>query len=277
MEEIEELKRYFEKRENIALAFLFGSRAGLACKGKISDWDIGIYFNPYQYIEIETREHYKGEEDIWREVCKILKTDEVDLAILNRVSPSVVFSVLRNGIPLKIKKGLYLDLLLKVSYEAIDFREFFLDFLRIREKAKSIDPEENIRLLQLLKFLENEFNEIGEIKKITWEEYINDSFKRKIIERWVENLVMSSLDIAKIVLASLKKAIPQSYGEILEMFGLFYFNEEFARRFSRFASLRNIVVHRYLDITWMQIKDFIKEGEELYPLFIKKIKEICKL
>jgi uncharacterized protein YutE (UPF0331/DUF86 family)/predicted nucleotidyltransferase len=275
--QVEMLKGYFEKKEGVVMAFLFGSQASGLVR-KISDWDIGVYFKPYQYMEIETRENYPGEENIWGELVSLLKTDDVDLAILNRTSPSVVFSVLSKGIPLKIKdRRLYLDLLCRVSYEAIDFWDFAWDFYKISERAKSLTPEEKTRLIQFLKFLENEFNEIKEIKKITWEEYRDDSFKRKIVERWVENLVMSSLDIAKIILASEKKGVPQSYKETLENFGLFYFKEEFARRFSRFASLRNIVVHQYLDIKWMQIKDFIKEAEELYPLFIRKIKELLNL
>jgi uncharacterized protein YutE (UPF0331/DUF86 family)/predicted nucleotidyltransferase len=275
--QIEMLKGYFEKKEGVVMAFLFGSRAS-GLSGGISDWDIGVYFKPYQYMEIETREWYPGEKNIWGELVSLLKTDDVDLAVLNRTSPSVVFSVLSKGIPLKIKdRKLYLDLLCRVSYEAIDFREFAFDFLRIKERAKSLSEDERLRLAQYLDFLEDEMSEIGRFKEMDKDEYLIDKDKRRSIERWIENIVMSSLDIAKIVLASEKKGIPQSYGGTLENFGLFYFGEEFARRFSHFASLRNIVVHQYLDIKWMRIKDFIKEAEELYPLFIEKVKELLSL
>ncbi|MEW6609270.1 MAG: HepT-like ribonuclease domain-containing protein [bacterium] len=129
-------------------------------------------------------------------------------------------------------------------------------------------------LFNNLKFLENEFSEIDQIKKITWVEYAQDSFKRKIIERWIENLVMVVLDIAKIVLASEKKNIPQSYRETLKIFTTLYVDSRIAEKFSHFAELRNIIVHEYLDIRWKRIENFIKEGSKLYPLFIEKVKKI---
>jgi len=115
---------------------------------------------------------------------------------------------------------------------------------------------------------------LKEFKRLTWDECRKDNFKRRNVERWVENLVMSSLDIAKIVLASDKREAPQTYKDTLKLFELFYFDSSFAKRFSRFAELRNIVVYRYLDIKWNKIKIFIREAENLYPEFIEKIKEL---
>lgn len=115
-----------------------------------------------------------------------------------------------------------------------------------------------------------------EFKKLTWDEYRKDRFKRRNAERWVENLVMSSLDIAKVVLASEKKEVPETYKDTLKIFALLYFNFSFAERFSQFAELRNIVVHAYLDVKWGKIKNFIKEAESLYPEFIEGIKKIIK-
>ncbi len=271
---MEDLKRYFEREENVILAFLFGSRASGLCR-KISDWDIGVYFKPYEYMEIETEKDYLDEKRIWGDLVDILQTDDVHLGVLNRIMSSLVFSILNSGIPLVINdRGLYLRLLCKTSYEAIDFWNFVPDFFRIREASASLTPESKAILSKTLVFLEEEFKDIKRFKEMTWEEYSQIADKRRNIERWVENMIMSSLDIAKIVLASEKKEIPQSYKDTLLRFGCLYFDEEFARRLLNFAFLRNIVVHEYLDINWMRIKDFIKEGEELYPRFIQKIKEI---
>ncbi|MEW6104103.1 MAG: HepT-like ribonuclease domain-containing protein [bacterium] len=270
---ISRLKGYFEKKENVVLAFLFGSQAkGLS--RRVSDWDIGVYFKPYTYMELETERDYPDEKGMWGDLVDILKTDDVDLLVLNRARPSLVFSVLNSGVPLKIDdKKLYLRLLCKTSYEAIDYWNFVSDFFRIREASASLTQENKAILIETLIFLENEFGDIEKFKGFTWEEYSNDRSKRRDVERWIENIVMASLDIAKIILASEKKRLPNAYKETLEQFGLFYFEEEFAKRLSSFAALRNIVVHEYLDINWMRIKDFIKNGEELYPRFIEKVKE----
>lgn len=220
------LKEYFKKNDNIILAFLFGSRA----KGfsrKISDLDVAVYFKPKEYLEIETEKDYPGEDKIWPDLVDILETDEIDFLILNRARPSLVYNVLRRGIPLKIKdKRLYLDLLCKVGYEAVDWWDFVEDFWKISEKAKSISLEVKTQLRERFKYLVKELEEIKEIKKITWKDYLKDNFKQKIVERWVERIVMSSIDIAKIILASEKKEIPQSYKETLRLFWILYINED---------------------------------------------------
>jgi len=270
------LKEYFEKDDSIALAFLFGSRAK-NLQRKVSDWDIGVYFKGAEYLELETENQYSGENKIWSDLVDMLKTDDVDFVVLNRASPSLAYNVLRIGTSLVMRdKTLYLELLRKVGYEAMDWWDFVNDFWDISQRAKSIPPEERSRLQEYLSFLEKEFEEIGEIKKFSWEDYQKDSFKRKIIERWVENLIMGSLDCAKIVLACERREIPQSYKDVLKVFMACFVDSSMADKFSEFSKLRNIIVHRYLDIKWQQIKNFIKDAEVLYPVFIQKVKDILR-
>jgi uncharacterized protein YutE (UPF0331/DUF86 family)/predicted nucleotidyltransferase len=275
LEKIKLLQEYFEKKSEVSMVFLFGSQAkGLAVDS--SDWDVGVYFTPREYLELEQEGNYPGESKIWSDLVDILQT-EVDFLVLNRARPSLVFSILNSGFPLVIKdRKLYLRLLCKTSYEAIDFWDFVYDFWKIREKAKSLSQEDRAVLIEHLVFLEEEFKDLEEFKKLTWGEYQKDRFRRRNIERWVENLVMTSLDIAKITLAADKKEIPQTYKDVLKIFGLYYFSPSFATRFSQFAELRNIVVHEYLDIKWNKISRFIKEAENLYPEFIERTKKIIK-
>jgi uncharacterized protein YutE (UPF0331/DUF86 family)/predicted nucleotidyltransferase len=273
-EKIEKLIHYLKKKPSVLLAFLFGSRSKGTERG-ISDWDVAVYFRPEEYLEIETEIEYPDENRIWSDLVDILETDLVDFLVLNRARPVLVYNVLRTGTPLVIKdRRLYLGLLCKVSYEAIDWWDFVSDFWEISRRARSLPPEERARILEYLRFLENEFSEIEQIKKFSWNDYLEDSFKRKVVERWVENLVMSALDIAKIILASEKREIPQTYKDTLKIFGSLYIDTSFGERFSWFASLRNILVHEYLDAKWKKIKRFIDESDELFPIFIGKIKEI---
>lgn len=129
-EVIEKLRQYFDKRDDVAFAFLFGSQArGLATK--LSDIDIAVYFYPKNRkpVEFEELVYYEKEDEIWTELERLLKK-EVELLILNRVSASVAASAIR-GIPLVIKDWeLYLDFMDVVTREAEDFREtLFSDFL----------------------------------------------------------------------------------------------------------------------------------------------------
>lgn len=271
---IDELKDFFKSKPQVLLAFLFGSRAkGIEREG--SDWDIGIYFKT---IDDEEAEEFEEEIDIWLELIEMLKTDNVDLVVLNRASPVVSYSAMTEGIPLKIEdRGLYLDLLCRVSYDAFDWIEFVEDYYRIMDNSCSISPQDRTRLIRYLKFLESKFNEIGEIKEMSYRDYITDRFKRKVVERWCENIVMAILDIAKILLASERISPPQTYKEILQIFGTIYFNEDFGKKISWFAIMRNIIVHEYLDIKWRRIEKFIYEKEETVPKVIDRTKALLNI
>ena len=135
--------------------------------------------------------------------------------------------------------------------------------------------EERERLIRLLDYLESEVEDYPIFSDLRWETYQKEKEKRRNVEKWIENIVMSSIDIAKILLASQNRPIPDSYKEILYSIGLVGdFNEEFGRRLSKWATLRNIVVHEYLDIRWKTIKEFIKESEPVYRQLILGIRKI---
>jgi uncharacterized protein YutE (UPF0331/DUF86 family) len=135
--------------------------------------------------------------------------------------------------------------------------------------------EDRERLIRLLDYLESEVDEFAMFSDLTWEIYQKDKVKRRNVERWIENIVMSATDLVKVLLASENRPIPDSYKEILYNVGLIAdFDEEFGKRLSRWAGLRNIVVHEYLDIRWKNIKEFIGEGEPVFRQLINGMKKI---
>lgn len=127
-------------RDETTLAFIFGSRA--SCRARASsDWDIAVYFRPKEYGELETESDYAGEKGMWSDLVDIVGSDSVDLVILNRARPPLVYDVLREGLPLTIKdRRLYIDLLNKSSYEAMDWWQLVSEFQEIRERSKSLAP-----------------------------------------------------------------------------------------------------------------------------------------
>ena len=130
------LKRYFRKREDISMAFLFGS----VVKGSltaVSDIDIGVYFIPKgRSLDYENPSaHYLEEHGLWLDIERILHR-EIDFVVLNRAPATIADSALR-GVPIVIKdKGLYLDFLLRVTRDAEDFRDFIEDYWRLKQEAK---------------------------------------------------------------------------------------------------------------------------------------------
>jgi len=133
---VEKLRDYFEKRDEVLMAFLFGSWAK-GREGIESDMDIAVYFKPkVDIVEWEkTDSYYETEKQIWREVERIVER-EVDLLVLNRAAPSVADNALR-GTPVIIKdRGFYLDFLLRITSEAIDFRQWVESYWRLKEQMK---------------------------------------------------------------------------------------------------------------------------------------------
>lgn len=275
-QKIEKLKEYFEKREDVVMAFLFGSQAKGYARS-VSDWDVGVYFKPRSAHELELEVEYDYPEvhHIWSDVERIVGA-EVDLVVLNRAYSPLVFSVINSGVSLAIKdRALYFQLLLKTHYEAVDFWQFIEDFWRIRERSHSLSSEDKGNLIKHLVFLENELQELSSFQTITQQQYTQDRTIKRNIERWVETLVMVALDITKIVLSAEKKSVPDSYRDTLRTIGLYYFDEAFATEFADFAEMRNIVAHEYLDIRWKRIEKFLAQAARLYPRFLTRMKEIA--
>jgi len=126
------IKDYLLKREDISMAFVFGSEASRSA-GSESDLDIAVYFKPTRgEIEWESQTRYPGEDRIWLDIEKLAGKD-VDLLILNRAASTIADTVLREGKPLFIRdEKIYLDFLLRVSLEAEDYRDFVEDFYKMK-------------------------------------------------------------------------------------------------------------------------------------------------
>ena len=131
-----ELREYFEKKEEVLMAFLFGSWAKNQ-EGLESDLDVGVYFRPKtETLEWQSDSYYESEKKVWMELEQIADR-EIDLLVLNRAPATVADAVLR-GIPIVIKnQNLYMDYLLRITSEAIDFRACVEDYWRLKEERRN--------------------------------------------------------------------------------------------------------------------------------------------
>jgi len=247
------LKEYLEKTSEVLLAFVFGSWT-IGRTMEESDFDLGVYLKDVQ-----------AEDEVGSQATKILD-ENVDLVVLNEAPASLVSNIFKTGIPLTIKdRKLYLELYLQASSEAEDFLYFLEDFWAIAKRSKSLIPEDRELLLEKIHFLRAELKEIEEFKKLTFQEYSKNKVKRRNIERWVETILNATIDIAKLILASEGGRMPRSYEEALLGFVTFIgFEFEEAKKFSKFAGIRNILAHEYLDILYSRIQKFLEQAPESY-------------
>lgn len=274
---IAELKKYFSLQPTVEMAFIFGSQA----KGRAiseSDFDIAVYFKPAgKDIEWEEDKEYEMENKIWLETEKIVKKN-VDLIILNRASSTLAFEILRAGKIIIIKnRMLYLRFFSRVSFEAIDFMGMIEDYWAIKQRSHSLTRDDKIRLRKAIDFLGRELAAEEKFIKLSWEIYNTNDDQRRNVERWVENIVNCSIDIAKLLLASGHQRMPDTYKEMMQILALLpNFEKNTAEKLAEFAKLRNLLAHEYLDLRFDKISQFIKEAMPIYQALINYIKKILE-
>jgi len=133
--------------------------------------------------------------------------------------------------------------------------------------------ELKLRLLKHITFLEQEMKDYAKFERLSGKEYREVADKRRNVERWVENIINSSIDISKVMLTLEGIRLPDTYKDIVKHLSLIgNFGEGDMERLSRWVSLRNIISHEYLDIRWTSIQKFVAETRSLYEDFLNKVK-----
>lgn len=130
------LKTYFENRDDVAFAFLFGS----AVTGRVreeGDIDIAVYFLTGNGVEWEALgKRWEAEARISLDLERLLKK-EIDLIVLNRARATLADEIIRKGTPIIIKDtGLLLDFLCIVTDEAEYVRGWMLDYYKEAQIAQ---------------------------------------------------------------------------------------------------------------------------------------------
>ena len=278
-EKIKKLEEYFEKREDTEMAFLFGSRAEKNRINEHSDWDIAVYLKSKdKKLERQSDANYTTqEEEIWNSLSNLLQTDNIDLIVLNRAYPTVADSALR-GAPLVIKNRLlWLKFMLKITSEAIDFRKTAHEYYQIFMRSHSLNAQDAHELERIIEFLKSEIKFLADFKNILWVDYQEDRLRRNAMERSIEKLMNAIIDTAKIVLSSKHKPMPMSYREIIETVSIdSAFSKEIIERLSKWAELRNILAHEYLDLRWNKIHDFLQNADTIFNSFIESAKKFLE-
>ena len=258
-----------ERPEAVA-AFLFGSAAKKRMTDE-SDIDVAVYFraNPDAAgrtpLEVEAEDaRYPSENEIWGDLERRLKR-EVDLVVLNRAPATLAAAVVLEGRPCVMRDSAIMGRFsAAVTTIAEDFRTFIDEFVQIRDRSRSLSEIDRARLLRILDFLAGELSERSKFTALSSNSYLKDGSLRRDVERWVENLVNASVDIAKIVLASSGLPMPQTYRETLVSLAAVSQFESVAAALAQFTRLRNLLAHEYLDLRYPEIRKVVDESERVY-------------
>ena len=243
----------------IGFAVLFGS----AATGRLrldSDIDVAVYFSNNRRLEIEEGREHDGEVEI--QIALERATDRnVDLLILNRAPACVCAAALLSGRKILIRDdGLYTRYFLAVTSVAIEFLQTEKEFLEVHGRSTSISEIDRSRMVRILNFIEEELLDQEKFRAVGLGQYRGERDMRRNLDRWVEMLINSAIDIGKIVLASERRSAPQTYGQILAELESLPAFAGLAGRLAPLAALRNLMAHEYLDLRFGRVKSFAESG-----------------
>lgn len=114
---LNKLKKIFKLYPEIKLVYLFGSQA----KGKIgplSDYDFAVYLE-----EKDAKKMFEIKLKLMNKLSRLLKTDKVDVTILNTVeSPELKYNIIKGGKLIFEKEPYKIILEPKILSEYFDFK-----------------------------------------------------------------------------------------------------------------------------------------------------------
>jgi uncharacterized protein YutE (UPF0331/DUF86 family)/predicted nucleotidyltransferase len=297
------LRSYFGARDDVAFAWLFGSQvSGRA--GAQSDVDIAVYLidsanqadaatedgdvatafgvasdtatRGRRLPDVEAAERtFPAENEIWADVERICDRS-VDLVVLNRAPATIAAGALLTGTQLvNHDPALSTRYFLAVTTLAEDERDFTHDYVLTKERSLSLSEIDRTRLVRIVDFLADELEDAPQFESMDRTRYATDRDFRRSVERWVENLVNASIDAAKIVLASERHPVPQTYRETLEMLATvedFRDHADVAHRLAANTRIRNMLAHEYLDLRYTQVNAVVDSAATTYGALVEAIR-----
>lgn len=118
LEQLEQkLKEFFSGFENVILAYLFGStvRGESNC---LSDIDIAVLFND----TLLQKESFDLQLELISKLTEVLKTDNIDLVVLNDSPLLLTYNIIRDGTILKSDEPLRVKFETKIMSRYLDER-----------------------------------------------------------------------------------------------------------------------------------------------------------
>ncbi len=137
----------------------------------------------------------------------------------------------------------------------MDFLELEREFRKIRARSASLSEIDRSRLQRILEFIREELEDQPQFEQVSLQQYQTNRAMRRNLDRWVEMLINAAIDAAKIVLATERRTVPQTYGQILELIDTVPGLTHIGGRLKPLAALRNVLAHEYLDLRFVKVRN----------------------
>lgn len=122
-QEIKNLLPIFKEYAEVKLVYLFGSRTNRKI-GPLSDYDFAVYIDEADHLK-----RFNIRLEIVDKVSKNLKTDAVDIVVINDVSgPELKFNIIKDGKLILEKEPFKVLIEPRIMTEYIDFHDSLLRY-----------------------------------------------------------------------------------------------------------------------------------------------------
>lgn len=122
-QQLKQIKKLFHRYRKLKLVYLFGSRARVDA-GPISDYDFALYLDDkdkHRLLDLKL--------EIQEKLCRLLKTDKVDVVILNALeSPELKYNVISEGKLIFEREPFKVRIEPKILNEYFDFKKLLLKY-----------------------------------------------------------------------------------------------------------------------------------------------------
>lgn len=255
----EAIRAALEPFPHLLFGFLFGSAAAGRLRSD-SDLDVALYQESMGMLEIEAERELEQEADIQIALERATQRN-VELLNLNRAPATVCAAALVTGHPVLMRDAaLHSRYFLAVTAAASDFLRTENEYRAIRDRSRSLTAADRSRLRRILDFIETELEDREQFRGVTLERYRADRNLRRNLDRWVEMLINAALDVGKIVLASERRPVPYTYGQILTELESVESFSDLAGQLRPLAALRNVLAHEYLELRFNRVAHFADTG-----------------
>jgi uncharacterized protein YutE (UPF0331/DUF86 family) len=110
------------------------------------------------------------------------------------------------------------------------------------------------------------------IKNINKDEYVKDLYKRKAVERLLQELIEAAIDINIHIIVQTGNTVPDDYYESFIKAGeLGIISVDLAEKLAPSAGLRNRLVHEYDRLEHSMVLEALRMANNLYSKYIKEI------
>ena len=256
------LSKLFSRLDDVEVAVLFGSTAR-GCRYP-HDVDVAVKFSSGKPLldlaglaSLIARELGVSEEFI-------------DVIDLDEAKPLLLLRILKDGVVLKGDLG-KLEELYEEASEGID------QLIEVKLWA-SLDPEPRVDKAIIASRVEEVRRNSEFIKNEILTKNVDDLEYKDVLalERAVHRIAEAMLDVCRHLVAVYSLGIVESYGEYPEKLAQAgKMPRELARELTKVAGLRNILVHRYLEINLNKLYEVAHEIVlKTAPKFIQWVKSV---